>query len=137
LGLPSPNPGKTAFIILRDCTREAQCVIASEALKGLKLKVEDVVEISGTVRAEPRARTGCEVDVSQVHMLNRAGQGLPFQSAANVEAIGQGVRGAKKLGVRLGNWPTAEEARRFWQSPATRCGHLAISFNSCLMGSFF
>ena len=30
------------------------------------------------------------------------------------------VKGAKKLGVRLGNWLTAEEARRFWQSPAQR-----------------
>jgi site-specific recombinase XerD len=29
------------------------------------------------------------------------------------------VKGAKKLGVRLGNWLTAEEARRFWQSPAS------------------
>ena len=28
------------------------------------------------------------------------------------------VKGAKKLGVRLGNWLTAQEARRFWQSPA-------------------
>ena len=28
------------------------------------------------------------------------------------------VKGAKKLGVRLGNWLTAEEARRFSQSPA-------------------
>ena len=28
------------------------------------------------------------------------------------------VKGARKLGVRLGNWLTAEEARRFWQSPA-------------------
>ncbi|MGA8029498.1 MAG: tyrosine-type recombinase/integrase [Bryobacteraceae bacterium] len=27
------------------------------------------------------------------------------------------VKGPKKLGVRLGNWLTAEEARRFWQSP--------------------
>ena len=80
--------GKTAFIILRDCTGEAQCVIASEALKDHKLKVEDVIEISGTVRAEPRARTGCEVDVSEVHVLNRAGQTLPFQSAANVETVG-------------------------------------------------
>jgi site-specific recombinase XerD len=29
------------------------------------------------------------------------------------------VKGARKLGVRLGNWLTAEEARRFWQSPGT------------------
>src|SRR3981189_2918425 len=27
------------------------------------------------------------------------------------------VKGAKKWGVRLGNWLTAEEARRFWQAP--------------------
>jgi hypothetical protein len=25
------------------------------------------------------------------------------------------VKGAKKLGVRLGNWLTVEEARRFWR----------------------
>ncbi|MGH9604676.1 MAG: tyrosine-type recombinase/integrase [Terracidiphilus sp.] len=29
------------------------------------------------------------------------------------------VKGVKKLGVRLGNWLTAEEARRFRQSPAS------------------
>jgi site-specific recombinase XerD len=27
------------------------------------------------------------------------------------------VKGAKKLGVRIGNWLTADEARRFWQTP--------------------
>lgn len=27
------------------------------------------------------------------------------------------VKGAKKLGVRLGNWLTAEEARRLWRAP--------------------
>ena len=27
------------------------------------------------------------------------------------------VKGARKLGVRLGNWLTADEARRLWQSP--------------------
>ena len=30
------------------------------------------------------------------------------------------VKGARKLGVRLGNWLTAEEARGLWQSPGTR-----------------
>jgi site-specific recombinase XerD len=29
------------------------------------------------------------------------------------------VKGAHKLGVRLGNWLTAEEARRLWQSPGS------------------
>jgi nondiscriminating aspartyl-tRNA synthetase len=80
--------GKTAFVILRDCTGEAQCVIASDALREHKLKVEDVVEILGTVRAEPRSKMGCEVDISRIRVLNRAGQSLPFQSAAQVESVG-------------------------------------------------
>jgi len=29
------------------------------------------------------------------------------------------VKGAQKLGVRVGNWLTAEEARRLWQAPET------------------
>src|SRR5438093_717713 len=29
------------------------------------------------------------------------------------------VKGAQKLGVRLGNWLTTEEARRLWQAPET------------------
>ena len=40
--------GKTAFIILRDCTGEAQCVIGSEAVKEHKLKAEDGIEVLGT-----------------------------------------------------------------------------------------
>jgi len=35
--------GKTTFVILRDCTGEVQCVIATEALKDHRLKTEDVV----------------------------------------------------------------------------------------------
>ena len=79
--------GKTAFLILRDCSGEAQCVIASEALRDHKLKVEDVVEILGSVRAEPRSKTGFEVDISEIRVLNSAGQSLPFQSAAQVEPV--------------------------------------------------
>jgi nondiscriminating aspartyl-tRNA synthetase len=79
--------GKTAFVILRDCTGEAQCVIASESLKDLKLKVEDVVGIQGRVRAESRSKTGYEVDITGIRVLNRAGQSLPFQSAAQVESV--------------------------------------------------
>lgn len=80
--------GKTAFVILRDCSGVAQCVIASERLRDYKLKVEDVVEILGSVRAEPRSKTGCEVETAEIHVLNRAGQNLPFQSAADVESVG-------------------------------------------------
>jgi nondiscriminating aspartyl-tRNA synthetase len=80
--------GKTAFVILRDCTGEAQCVIASDALKDFRVKVEDVVEIQGSARAEPRSKTGFEIDISEIRVLNRAGQNLPFQSAADVESVG-------------------------------------------------
>jgi len=80
--------GKTAFVILRDCSGEAQCVIASEALRDHKLKVEDVVEILGSVRAEPRSKAGFEVDIWEIRVLNRAGQSLPFQSSAQVETVG-------------------------------------------------
>ncbi len=80
--------GKTAFVILRDCTGEVQCVIASEALKGLSLKVEDVVEIRGVVRPDRRAKAGYEVDISEIRVLNRAAQNLPFQSASQLDSIG-------------------------------------------------
>src|SRR5437016_13307821 len=69
--------GKTAFVILRDCSGEAQCVIASEALRHHKLKVEDVVEILGSVRAGRRSRTRVEVDLSEIRVRNHAGQSRP------------------------------------------------------------
>jgi nondiscriminating aspartyl-tRNA synthetase len=80
--------GKTAFVILRDCSGEAQCVITSEALTEHKLKVEDVVEIQGTVRAEPRSKKGYEVDIAEIRVLNSAGQALPFQSSARANSVG-------------------------------------------------
>lgn len=79
--------GKTGFVILRDCSGEAQCVIASEELKHQKLKAEDLVEILGSVRAEPRSKTGYEIDISEIRVLNRAGQSLPFQSASQVDSV--------------------------------------------------
>ena len=42
----------------------------------------------GSVRAETRSKTGCEVDISEIRVLNRAGKSLPFQSAAPVESVG-------------------------------------------------
>lgn len=80
--------GKTAFVILRDCSGEAQCVAATESLRDLHLKAEDTVEIRGTVRAEPRSRTGYEVDIAEIRVLHRAGHNLPFHSAADLEAVG-------------------------------------------------
>ena len=80
--------GKTTFVILRDCSGEAQCVAATESLRDLHLKAEDTVEIYGPVRAEPRARTGCEVAIAEIRVLHRAGHNLPFQSAADLRSVG-------------------------------------------------
>ena len=52
---------KTTFLILKDCTGEAQCVAATEALRDLGPKLDDAVEIRGAVRAEKRAKTGLEI----------------------------------------------------------------------------
>lgn len=80
--------GKTAFLILRDCTGEAQCVLASEALKEHRLRAEDVVEVRRTVRPEPRAKAGCEVHVSEIRVLNRAAANLPFLSSHDTAEVG-------------------------------------------------
>jgi len=79
--------GKTSFIILRDCSGEAQCVGATESIKDLRLKAEDVIEIRGIPRVDPRSNAGFEVGILGVRVLNRAAQTLPFQSADNVDSI--------------------------------------------------
>ena len=79
--------GKTTFVILRDCSGEAQCVTATEDFRE-HLKVEDVVEIRGSVRREPRAKAGIEVEIAEIRVLNRASQNLPFHSAASVDGVG-------------------------------------------------
>src|SRR5579863_1993969 len=55
--------GKTTFIVLKDCSGEAQCVAATEAVREFHLKVEDAIEITGKVRSEERAKSGYEVDL--------------------------------------------------------------------------
>ena len=82
---------KTTFIILRDCSGEAQCVAASEALKDLHLKLDDAVEIHGRVRADSRAQSGYEVDVIRARVLNRAANSLPFNASSNVGSVGPEV----------------------------------------------
>ncbi len=69
--------GKTTFIVLRDCSGEAQCVAATEAVRGHHLKVEDAIEIEGEVRPEERAKSGYEIEIHNVRVLNRAAQNLP------------------------------------------------------------
>ncbi len=80
--------GKTTFVVLKDCSGEAQCVAASESLKELHLKSDDAIEVRGRVRPDERAKAGYEVDVLQCRALNRSGQNLPFNSASNLESVG-------------------------------------------------
>src|SRR5579872_1956746 len=47
----------TTFIVLRDCSGEIQCVMATEAFKELQLKLDDAVEITGRIRLESRAKS--------------------------------------------------------------------------------
>ena len=51
---------KTTFIIVKDCSGEAQCVAATGSLDHLPLKLDDVIEVRGLVRADDRARHGVE-----------------------------------------------------------------------------
>jgi nondiscriminating aspartyl-tRNA synthetase len=80
--------GKTTFVILKDCSGVAQCVAASEVIGELHLKTEDVIEVRGRVRLDERAKSGCEVEILEVRVLNRAGQNLPFNSASDLESVG-------------------------------------------------
>jgi nondiscriminating aspartyl-tRNA synthetase len=80
---------RTTFVVLRDCSGEAQCVADSELIKGLHLKLDDAVEIKGRVRADARAKAGFEVEVIEARALNHASNGLPFNSSSNIESVGQ------------------------------------------------
>ena len=80
--------GKTAFVVLKDCSGEVQCVAAPESIKNHHLKLEDAVEIVGRVRREGRAKAGYELDILRVRVLNRSGQHLPFTSFSNLDAVG-------------------------------------------------
>ena len=79
---------KTAFIILKDCSGEVQCVSSPELLKDIPLKLDDAVEIYGRVRLESRSKLGYEVDLIRVKVLNPAANILPFNSSGDVEAVG-------------------------------------------------
>jgi len=79
---------KTTFVILKDCSGEAQCVAATESLRNLHLKLDDAVEIRGKVRCDARAKFGAEVDVESMETLNRSANVLPFNSSSNTAQIG-------------------------------------------------
>ena len=81
----------TTFIVLKDCTGIVQCVAGSEDIKSTQVKTDDVVELKGVVRAEPRSKTGYEVLVQEIRVLNRASNILPFNSSGDLKAVGNEV----------------------------------------------
>ena len=79
--------GKTTFLILKDCSGQAQCVAASELLKDLRLKSDDTVEIEGRVRLDSRAPGGFEVAIISARLLNCASQSLPFTASSDIQSV--------------------------------------------------
>jgi len=80
---------KTTFIVIKDCSGDAQCVADSDLLKDLHLKLDDCVEVYGRVRTDHRSRSGYEVDAIRVRVLNRSATGLPFNSSSKIKSVGQ------------------------------------------------
>src|SRR5262245_57614373 len=78
---------KTTFIVVRDCTGDAQCVAASDSLRALRLKLDDAIEVEGEIRLDERARGGFEIDVRRAVVLNRAAQVLPFNASSDVSVV--------------------------------------------------
>jgi nondiscriminating aspartyl-tRNA synthetase len=83
---------RTTFIILQDCTGEAQCVVATDSLRDVRLKLDDAVEVAGTVRADARAKSGVEIEVSAVTVLNEAAASLPFNSSGDLSRLSPEIR---------------------------------------------
>jgi nondiscriminating aspartyl-tRNA synthetase len=82
----------TTFIVVRDCTGEIQCVIATARFKEQQLKLDDAVELTGRIRIEPRAKHGCEMDIDDLRVLNSASHKLPFNSSSKLDAVGPEAR---------------------------------------------
>ena len=82
----------TTFIVVRDCTGDIQCVMATERFKALHLKLDDAVELTGQIRIEARAKAGCEMDIDDLRVLNSASHKLPFNSSSKLASVGVEAR---------------------------------------------
>jgi nondiscriminating aspartyl-tRNA synthetase len=82
---------KTTFIIVADCSGDAQCVAATGSLTHLALKLDDVIEVWGHVRADERARHGVEIDVQDATVLNPAANPLPFNSSSDIRDVSSDI----------------------------------------------
>ncbi len=82
----------TTFLVVRDCTGTIQCVIETVRFREHHVKLDDVIELVGRVRRDERAKSGCEIDVQELRVLNAASHRLPFNSGSKLAAVGQDAR---------------------------------------------
>lgn len=75
------------FIVLRDCSGSVQVVASPEQITSLGLKLEDVIEVTARVSAEPRASAGRELHWISGHVLNRSATVLPFTATSSLEKV--------------------------------------------------
>jgi nondiscriminating aspartyl-tRNA synthetase len=83
---------KTTFIVVRDCTGDIQCVMATEQFKERQVKLDDAVELTGRIRIEARAKSGCELDIDNLRVLNSVSHKLPFNSSSKLSGVGPEAR---------------------------------------------
>jgi len=76
------NQGSIAFIILRDVTGTAQCVVLKNVEAAFstakELTVESVVSVTGLAKEETQAPGGFEVQVAEIEVLSKAAPELPI-----------------------------------------------------------
>ena len=72
--------GSISFVVVRDRTGTAQAVILDPTQHDLShLKRESLVEVTGTVKAEPQAKRGAELLFKEVKVLSEPVAELPFE----------------------------------------------------------
>jgi nondiscriminating aspartyl-tRNA synthetase len=72
--------GSISFVVVRDRSGIAQAVILEPAKHNLsQLRRESIVEVTGTVKAEPQARSGAELLFEEVRVLIEPVAELPFE----------------------------------------------------------
>jgi nondiscriminating aspartyl-tRNA synthetase len=78
---------RTTFIVVKDCSGEVQCVVASELVRELAPKRDEPVEVRGKIKPDKRAKLGFELEIIEINILNRVSV-LPFNSSSDISDIG-------------------------------------------------
>lgn len=82
----------TVFVVVRDCSGAVQGVCGAASFPGPHIKLDDTVELRGRVRRDARAKSGCEIDIEEIRVLNPASHKLPFNSGGRIGSVGQETR---------------------------------------------